>query len=56
MGEIKRYAAGANICRMKTSAGYTLVELHELLAFLETPKEGREGTDIHGVRKNGHQV
>jgi hypothetical protein len=29
---------------------------HELLTLLETPQEGSQGTNIHGVRKNRHQV
>jgi len=41
---------------VETGARNALVELHKLLALLETPKERREGADVHGVRQNRHKV
>lgn len=29
---------------------------HKLLSLLETPQEGRQGANIHGVREDGHKV
>jgi hypothetical protein len=42
-----------------TSRGYPSnfpIAYHQLLTLLETPQEGSQGTDVHGVGKDGHEV
>ena len=56
MGEIVRDSSRSNVGGVETSSRDTLVELHELLTFFETPEEGSEGSDIHRVGEDGHQV
>ena len=56
MGEVECNTTGADIRGVEAGARDALVELHKLLALLETPQERRQGTDIHGVGEDGHQV
>lgn len=56
VGEVEGDAAGADVGGVEAGAGDALVELHELFALLEAPKEGREGADVHGVGEDSHQV
>lgn len=56
MRQVKRDATRANVCRVQTRTRNTFVELHELLAFLETPQEGRQCTHIHRMCQDSHKV
>ena len=54
--EIVRHTTRSDVSGVQSSSRYSLVEFHQLFTFFETPQEGSEGTDVHGVGENGHEM
>ena len=53
MREIVGYSSRSNIGSVETGTRDSLVELHELLTFLETPKERSKSSNIYRLEGEG---